>query len=217
MTLSYSHSFPYLSLGNKATRLVRQGAPHALLRSIASTSRVRPLYEELCLHQHLLLIKLAAKEKKLALKARLCGVVAITLDLAKQCLNNMDISSPLLQTSRGSRNTDYQMGNLPIPLSPHQVLRIYAGNSSNAASMVKNGVLTLLDKYFSMYGKQNNAVFRYSLDLQSQILSYKSNASKAACNGSTRIELGQFCKSIGLTLFSFVSNYFGHLRTNEMA
>eukprot|EP00116_Pleurobrachia_bachei_P005049 sb/3465311/ len=149
--------------GNKATRLVRQGAPHALLRSIASTSRVRPLYEELCLHQHLLLIKLAAKEKKLALKARLCGVVAITLDLAKQCLNNMDISSPLLQ-----------------------VLRIYAGNSSNAASMVKNGVLTLLDKYFSMYGKQNNAVFRYSLDLQSQILSYKSNASKAACNGSTR-------------------------------
>ncbi|XP_063679961.1 cytosolic carboxypeptidase 1-like isoform X2 [Bolinopsis microptera] len=157
------------SSNSKCTRLVRQGAPHALLRSVAATSRVRPLLEELCLHQHLLLIKLATKEKKLALKARLCGVVTVTLDLAKQCINNIDLSSPLLQ-----------------------VLKIYATNHSNSLSLVKNGVLNLIERYFSMYGKQNIAVFRYALELYTQVLAIRANAVKAAANGATRRMLDLF-------------------------
>ena len=62
-------------------------------------------------------------EKKLALKARLCGVIIVTLDVAKMSINNVDLSIPILQ-----------------------VLKVYAHNSSNAASLVKHGAINYVDR-----------------------------------------------------------------------
>ena len=39
-----------------------------------------------------------------------------------------------------------------------------------------------------MYGKQNIAVFRYALELYTQVLAIRANAVKAAANGATRSE-----------------------------
>ena len=41
-------------------------------------------------------------------------------------------------------------------------------------------------RYFSLYGKQNIAVFRNALELYCQLLSYRSNSIKAVSNGATR-------------------------------
>ncbi|XP_030049532.1 cytosolic carboxypeptidase 1 isoform X2 [Microcaecilia unicolor] len=94
--------------------------------------------------------------KKFGIKARVNGVINVTLNLVKHNLQNSRLILPCLQ-----------------------VLRVYATNSVNAVSLGRNGAVELMFKIIGPYSRKNTGLIKVTFDTLAALLKSRTNARKA--------------------------------------
>ncbi|KFO76721.1 Cytosolic carboxypeptidase 1, partial [Cuculus canorus] len=152
--------------GRRASVLVTKGGTQILLQLLLTASKDCPPNEELMVLLHTLLAKIGPKDKKIGMKARINGVLNISLNLVKQNLQNHKLILPCLQ-----------------------VLRVYSTNSVNAVSLGKNGVVELLFKIIGPFTKRNTSLMKVALDTLAALLKSKTNARRAVDRGYVQVLL----------------------------
>ncbi|XP_030917700.1 cytosolic carboxypeptidase 1 [Geospiza fortis] len=86
--------------GRRASVLVTKGGTQILLQLLLTASKDFPPNEELMVLLHTLLAKIGPKDKKIGVKARINGVLNISLNLVKHNLQNYRLVLPCLQVLR---------------------------------------------------------------------------------------------------------------------
>ncbi|XP_054033942.1 cytosolic carboxypeptidase 1 isoform X2 [Dryobates pubescens] len=152
--------------GRRASVLVTKGGTQILLQLLLTASKDTPPNEELMVLLHTLLAKVAPKDKKIGMKARINGALNVSLNLVKQNLQNHKLILPCLQ-----------------------VLRVYSTNSVNAVSLGKNGVVELLFKIIGPFSKKNTSLMKVALDTLAALLKSKTNARRAVDRGYVQVLL----------------------------
>ncbi|NXJ54146.1 CBPC1 carboxypeptidase, partial [Spizaetus tyrannus] len=152
--------------GRRASVLVTKGGTQILLQLLLTASKDTPPNEELMVLLHTLLAKIGPKDKKIGMKARINGVLNISLNLVKQNLQNHRLILPCLQ-----------------------VLRVYSTNSVNAVSLGKNGVVELMFKIIGPFSKKNTSLMKVALDTLAALLKSKTNARRAVDRGYVQVLL----------------------------
>ncbi|XP_009993764.1 PREDICTED: cytosolic carboxypeptidase 1 [Chaetura pelagica] len=152
--------------GRRASVLVTKGGTQILLQLLLTASKDSPLNEELMVLLHTLLAKIGPKDKKIGMKARINGVLNISLNLVKQNLQNHRLILPCLQ-----------------------VLRVYSTNSVNAVSLGKNGVVELMFKIIGPFSKKNTSLMKVALDTLAALLKSKTNGRRAVDRGYVQVLL----------------------------
>ncbi|XP_053779413.1 cytosolic carboxypeptidase 1 isoform X3 [Desmodus rotundus] len=152
--------------GRRASFLVARGGSQILLQLLTNASKDSPLNEELMVQIHSLLAKIGPKDKKFGVKARINGVLNITLNLVKQNLQNHRLVLPCLQ-----------------------LLRVYSANSVNSVFLGKNGVVELMFKIIGPFSKKNSGLMKVALDTLAALLKSKTNARRAVDRGYVQVLL----------------------------
>ncbi|NXE59000.1 CBPC1 carboxypeptidase, partial [Calcarius ornatus] len=158
--MKYIYIFYYICGGRRASVLVTKGGTQILLQLLLTASKESPPNEELMVLLHTLLAKIGPKDKKIGVKARINGVLNISLNLVKHNLQNHRLVLPCLQ-----------------------VLRVYSTNSVNAVSLGKNGVVELMFKIIGPFSKRNTSLMKVALDTLAALLKSKTNARRAVDRG----------------------------------
>ncbi|XP_053323241.1 cytosolic carboxypeptidase 1 isoform X2 [Spea bombifrons] len=146
--------------GRRVSVLISKGGTQILLQLLLCVSKESPPNEEIMVILHSLLAKIGLKDKKFGVKARINGALTISLNLAKQNLQNPKLLLPCLQ-----------------------VLRVYCINSVNAVYLGKNGAVELLFKITGPFSKKNTSLMKVALDTLAALLKSKTNARKAVDRG----------------------------------
>ncbi|XP_053512330.1 cytosolic carboxypeptidase 1 isoform X1 [Artibeus jamaicensis] len=152
--------------GRRASFLVARGGSQILLQLLMNASKDCPLHEELMVQIHSILAKIGPKDKKFGVKARINGVLNITLNLVKQNLQNHRLVLPCLQ-----------------------LLRVYSANSVNSVFLGKNGVVELMFKIIGPFSKKNSGLMKVALDTLAALLKSKTNARRAVDRGYVQVLL----------------------------
>ncbi|XP_036891719.1 cytosolic carboxypeptidase 1 isoform X2 [Sturnira hondurensis] len=152
--------------GRRASFLVARGGSQILLQLLLNASKDCPLHEELMVQIHSILAKIGPKDKKFGVKARINGVLNITLNLVKQNLQNHRLVLPCLQ-----------------------LLRVYSANSVNSVFLGKNGVVELMFKIIGPFSKKNSGLMKVALDTLAALLKSKTNARRAVDRGYVQVLL----------------------------
>ncbi|XP_045890062.1 cytosolic carboxypeptidase 1 isoform X1 [Micropterus dolomieu] len=155
--------------GRRVGVFVSKGGTGILFQILITASKELPPSEELMLQLHSLLAKVGPKDRKFGVKARLSGVLNVTVNLMKQNLQNTKLLLPCLQ-----------------------VLRVYSTNSVNAISLGKNGVVELMFKIISPYSKKNTSLHKVALDALGALLKSKTNARRAVDGGHVPVLLSVY-------------------------
>ncbi|XP_072372802.1 cytosolic carboxypeptidase 1 isoform X4 [Scyliorhinus torazame] len=146
--------------GRRCGVLVSKGGSQILLQLLFTASKDSPANEEVMMQLHSILAKIGPKDKKFGVKARINGVLGITLSLVKQNLQSPKLILPCLQ-----------------------LLRVYSSNSVNAVFLGKNGVVELLFKIIGPFSKKNTSLIKVSLDTLAALLKSKTNARRSVDRG----------------------------------
>ncbi|XP_029473132.1 cytosolic carboxypeptidase 1 isoform X2 [Rhinatrema bivittatum] len=142
--------------GRRTSVLVSKGGTPVLLQLLLNVSKDPSPNEEIYTQLHVLLAKIGSKDKKFGVKARVSGVLNITLNLVKHNLLNQKLILPCLQ-----------------------VLRVYSANSVNAVFLGKSGAVDLMFKIIGPFSKKNIGLIKVTLDTLAALLKSRTNARKA--------------------------------------
>ncbi|XP_071794248.1 cytosolic carboxypeptidase 1-like [Asterias amurensis] len=159
-----------LFTGKRASIFVTHRATQILLTALGTASRGQPVSDELMITLHQVLSKVAPKDRKFGVKARLSGALPITFGLIRTNTGNFEILQPLLQ-----------------------VLKIYATNSVNSSFLGKSGAVNCIFRILSVCGRKHNNTLRLAIDILCTLVKSKSNAARAVGQGGVSMLLTMMC------------------------
>ncbi|XP_078593876.1 cytosolic carboxypeptidase 1-like isoform X1 [Branchiostoma floridae x Branchiostoma japonicum] len=153
----------------RASILATSGACQVLLRELVRTARESPVCEEHLLSLHSILAKIGQKDRKFAVKARLCGTLSITLGLVRNHPHSSKILTPTMQ-----------------------VLKLYAANVVNASLLGKSGAVSIVFRVMTACGKKYTSILKLALDTLALLMKSKTNGGRAVAQGGVPVLLGMF-------------------------
>jgi hypothetical protein len=146
--------------------LAQRGVVPVVMRSLAWVVKRTPHDKQLINSIHVLLVKLAAKEKQFGLKARLSGILPIPLTVVQQST-----------VSALPRNT---------LLPALQLLKLVATKGVNTTFLGREGTVAVLMKVIRASVSSDLKVFKVALEVLATISLNKTNAVKVCGNGGVK-------------------------------
>ncbi|XP_019638452.1 PREDICTED: cytosolic carboxypeptidase 1-like [Branchiostoma belcheri] len=153
----------------RASILATSGTCQVLLRELVRAARESPVCEEHLLSLHSILAKIGQKDRKFAVKARLCGTLSTTLGLVRNHPHSSKILTPTMQ-----------------------VLKLYAANVVNASLLGKSGAVSIVFRVMTACGKKYTSMLKLALDTLALLMKSKTNAGRAVAQGGVTVLLGMF-------------------------
>ncbi|PIK61389.1 putative cytosolic carboxypeptidase 1 [Apostichopus japonicus] len=170
LSLNVTHSLlEILNLEKKISVLVSRGTTQIVFSAMAAAYREQPVSESLMKRLHQLLGKIGAKDRKFGVKARLSGVLPITLSLIRTNSGNFEYLLPLLQ-----------------------VMKIYCSNSVNSSNLGKAGGVNSMLRVVATCGKKHHTICKLAIDTLCLLTKSKSNSARALGQGGIAILLSLF-------------------------
>ncbi|XP_033749645.1 LOW QUALITY PROTEIN: cytosolic carboxypeptidase 1-like [Pecten maximus] len=142
-------------VGKRTSVLVNANTTNVLLAAIVRESEEQATCDDLLLCSHQVLAKLAQKDRKIALKARLNRALPVTLSLIK----NNSCNFKYLQTYL-------------------QVFKYYTNNSVNASYLGKHNAIPPMFRVIQQCGRKHITMLKLALDILNNLTKSRNNAAR---------------------------------------